>query len=241
VEKVLRIRCQSCHGRTPIEGANVSLLTRADLTAPSKLLPSTTVAARSLKRMVDALAPMPPVPLPASTLADITALRSWLQVGMPQSECSDEPNPSEDPYDAAAICTSGSFWPIDFDSGNWGMMPGRQCLQCHKQFFQNAPLFSVAGTLYPTAHEPDRCYGVPVATGAKVVITDANGVEHAPVPVVSGGNFGAILSGLALPYRAKIVVGGVERVMLTPQTNGDCNVCHSQAGTQGARGRIILP
>ena len=49
------------------------------------------------------------------------------------------------------------------------------------------------------------------------------------------------LSELALPYRAKVVVGGRERVMLTPQTNGDCNACHTQAGAEGAPGRIIVP
>jgi hypothetical protein len=191
--------------------------------------------------MTDEVAPMPPSPLPAPTPSEITALRSWLQIGTPQSECVEEPNPSQDPYAAPAVCTSGSFWPIDFDSGFWGMMPGRNCIECHRLYPQHAPLFSVAGTVYRTAHEPDRCYGIPVATGAKIVITDANGVEHPPVPVVSGGNFGVILSGLALPYRAKLVVGDAQRVMQTPQSNGDCNACHTQAGTQGARGRIILP
>lgn len=241
VEKVLRTNCQSCHGRTPVEGTNVSLLSYADLTALSKVVPTTTVAARSLKRMTDTLTPMPPAPLPALTNADITAVRAWLEIGMPHTNCEAEPNPSEDPYEAAPTCTSGGFWPADYESGTWGMMPGRKCLECHRLNSAQAPLLSIAGTVYPTAHEPDRCYGIPVSTGAKIIITDANGVEQPPVLVVSSGNFGAHIPGLALPYRAKIVVGNTERVMVTPQTDGDCNACHSQAGTQGARGRIILP
>ncbi len=74
-----------------------------------------------------------------------------------------------------------------------------------------------------------------------VIITDANGVEQPPIPVTGGGNFNARWTTLAMPYRAKVVVGDSERVMLTPQTSGDCNACHTQSGAQGARGRIILP
>ena len=74
-----------------------------------------------------------------------------------------------------------------------------------------------------------------------MVITDDKGKSLITITVASRGNFGMILSGLALPYRAKVVVGNHERVMLTPQTNGDCNACHTQAGSQGAQGRVIVP
>jgi mono/diheme cytochrome c family protein len=43
------------------------------------------------------------------------------------------------------------------------------------------------------------------------------------------------------PFTAKVVVGGKERVMVGPQTLGDCNACHTQNGLQGAPGRIIVP
>ena len=48
---------------------------------------------------------------------------------------------------------------------------------------------------------------------------------------------GAIL----FPMRAKVVRGDKERVMLTPQSTGDCNSCHKQAGTVAAPGRIVAP
>ena len=121
------------------------------------------------------------------------------------------------------------------------MNPGRACIKCHRQYPSFAPLFTIAGTVFPTAHEPDKCFGVPLATGARIIITDAQGQELTPIEVVSGGNFNAIIADLAMPYRAKVVVGDQERAMLTPQTNGDCNACHTQTGTQGARGRVIPP
>jgi hypothetical protein len=219
----------------------VSLLTHADLTAPSKSDATLTVAARSLKRMKDALTPMPPSPAVHATAEEIATLQDWIDAGAPRGECHYDPNdPNSNPYDAPAKCSSGSYWTAN-DTGSTWMMPGRACVTCHRQNINFAPQFSFAGTVFHTAHEPDKCYGVPIAAGAKIVITDANDQELPPIDVISGGNFGIIVPGVALPYRAKVVVGDSERVMLTPQMNGDCNACHSQNGAQGALGRIILP
>jgi hypothetical protein len=238
VQKLLSTRCQGCHSSTPSGGASVSLLTYADLTAPSKNEATITVAARSLQRMKDSLSPMPPAPASPATTAEIATLWGWLDQGLPVGKC--DSNPGSNPYDASPTCSSGGYWTA-YDSGTPWMNPGLPCIKCHRQNSNFAPVFTVAGTVFPTAHEPDKCFGVTATTGAQVIITDANGQELSPLPVVSGGNFGAILSGLALPYRAKVVVGESERVMLTPQTNGDCNLCHTQAGSQGALGRIIVP
>lgn len=238
VQKLLTTRCQSCHSRPPSAGASVSLLTYADLIAPSKNGSSLTVAARSLQRMKDSLAPMPPAPADLATGAELGALAAWLDAGLLPGRC--DPDPGSDPYAASPTCTSGGYWTA-LDSGTPWMNPGLPCLECHRQNPNHAPIFTVAGTVFQTAHEPDRCFGVPAATGAQVVITDANGQTLPPIDVVSGGNFGAILSGLSIPYRAKVVVGDTERSMLTPQTNGDCNACHTQMGAEGARGRIIVP
>jgi hypothetical protein len=238
VQNLLTTRCQSCHSRPPSAGASVSLLTYADLTAPSNSRSSLTVAARSLQRMKDSLAPMPPAPATLATGAELGALAAWLDAGLPPGRC--DPDPGSDPYAASPTCTSGGYWTA-LDSGTPWMNPGLPCLECHRQNPNHAPLFTVAGTVFPTAHEPDRCFGVPATTGASVVITDANGQTLPPIEVVSGGNFGAILNGLASPYRAKVVVGENERIMLSPQTNGDCNACHTQIGAEGARGRIIAP
>jgi hypothetical protein len=43
------------------------------------------------------------------------------------------------------------------------------------------------------------------------------------------------------PYTAKVVAGGKVREMVAPQTDGDCNKCHTEAGTSSAPGRIMAP
>ncbi len=241
VEALLRTRCQSCHAERPSAGASVPLMDHTDLTAPARSDASLTIAALALSRIKDPHAPMPPAPAGPLDSAEIVALEAWLQAGTPLQTCGHEPTePSTDPYDAAPTCSSGAYWE-GFDSGSRWMMPGVACIDCHRQYPNRAPRFNIAGTVFQTAHEPNKCFGVSAQTGAKIIITDAHGQELAPIPVTSGGNFGAIVSGLALPYRAKVVVGDEERVMLTPQTSGDCNACHTQAGSAGARGRIIIP
>jgi len=50
-----------------------------------------------------------------------------------------------------------------------------------------------------------------------------------------------LLGAVAMPYTAKVKYNGLERVMVASQTTGDCNSCHTQAGTKGAPGRILLP
>jgi hypothetical protein len=76
-------------------------------------------------------------------------------------------------------------------------------------------------------------------SGAVIVITDANGQEF-QLDVNSSGNFTSRES-IATPYKAKVVTALGERPMLTPQTDGDCNSCHTPEGEQAAPGRITLP
>ena len=59
--------------------------------------------------------------------------------------------------------------------------------------------------------------------------------------VNSAGNFYLQSATFAYPYQAKVVYQGRERVMVEPQKSGDCNDCHTQAGTQNAPGRIFPP
>ncbi len=75
--------------------------------------------------------------------------------------------------------------------------------------------------------------------GATVVITDANKMSYTLTPD-RVGSFSSNAS-LALPYQAKVVKAGNERIMMTPQTVGDCNSCHTPAGANMAPGRILLP
>lgn len=100
----------------------------------------------------------------------------------------------------------------------------------------------IGGTVYPTAHEPNDCNGVNGSTdGATVVITDSTGATFT-LSVNSVGNFYSQSSGnIVMPIQAKVVQGGKERAMATPQSTGDCNSCHTETGTSSAPGRIMLP
>ena len=65
-----------------------------------------------------------------------------------------------DPFSVAPACTSGKMWTGGTD-GSGSMQPGvYACINCHKSSGGEAPQFKIAGTLYPTAHEPDQCNGV---------------------------------------------------------------------------------
>ncbi len=112
------------------------------------------------------------------------------------------------------------------------MEPGFSCPTCH------GSKFTIAGTVYPTAHEPLGCDGVNV-TGASVTLTDAkkNKISLTPNGV---GNFYSSQS-VAMPFTAVISYNGKTVAMTTPQTTADCNSCHTQDGANGAPGRIVLP
>ena len=115
------------------------------------------------------------------------------------------------------------------------MHPGKPCISCHSA--TGGPSFVIAGTVYPTIHEPDDCNGS--GTGnLSVLIIDATGKTHT-MPVNAAGNFTRVTS-IPLPYRAMIVDGAKVREMKTPQTDGDCNGCHSEAGNH-APGRVMAP
>ena len=122
------------------------------------------------------------------------------------------------------------------------MYPGRPCIACH--VMKRGPAFSAAGTIFPSAHEPDDCNGVDgLFTGAAVVITDATGKVFTTGANVAGNfEFFSINDKITPPYHAKVLVAnGRERVMVTAQTSGDCNACHTVAGVMAAPGRIMLP
>jgi hypothetical protein len=132
-------------------------------------------------------------------------------------------------------CTSGSCWSGSGD-GSPLMEPGRACISCHAATGGDAPPFTIAGTVYPTAHEPDQCNG---AGGAQVVITDANG-NVVTLTANGAGNF-YYLGAIALPFQARVVDGNGVRAMSVPQSTGDCNSCHTAVGANGAPGRIMAP
>jgi hypothetical protein len=144
--------------------------------------------------------------------------------------------PSADPLAAAPTCTSGMTW----TKGNHGsaeMNPGLACIACHSTM--NGPDLTIAGTVYPTGHEPDLCFGADGASGVQVVITGADGQTITLTPVPSGDFH--LGTRLMMPFTAKVTYKGRERAMTAAQTSGDCNGCHTQSGANGAPGRITLP
>jgi hypothetical protein len=119
------------------------------------------------------------------------------------------------------------------------MDPGAGCMSggCHTF----SKVLSLAGTVYPTAHEPKNCKGVSVR-GMNIVITDAAG-STSKVAVNAAGNFYIRGGSIKAPYKVKVVdSAGKERPMVTPLKAGDgnCNSCHTQKG-DGAPGRILAP
>ncbi len=231
--------CRGCHSSPPLAGALTSLMTYEDLVAPMPGDPTTTVAQASLARMQDATAPMPPGGLLSA--AEVQAFADWVSAGTPAEDCATDgnlPDTPANPYDTPAVCTSGDMW-TSGDEGSPDMTPGRACIACHSDAGDDGPRFLFAGTIYPTAHEPDDCHGV---GGVEVEITDANGQVHT-VSARERGNFYASAGGqaLAMPITARVIQGNQVLPMLTPVDTGDCNTCHTQDGKEGAPGRIILP
>jgi hypothetical protein len=249
LQTMLAAKCATCH-----DGSSLSLVsTRAALLGPSKTA-GKNVAEASLARMQSAVRPMPP----AGKLPDtsIEILQKWITAAYPSGTCAPAPSPADagtdgatstavdagtatppDPYATALVCTSGDTTAQPGTGNGINMLPGRSCLNCH-----GAGDF--AGTVYPTAHEPTYCRGVDgtaSATAAKIVITGADNKVYGPYPVSAFGNFKIPVGSIPLPYRAKVVRGSKERVMLSPMTNTDCNDCHTVNGRFGAPGRIMMP
>jgi mono/diheme cytochrome c family protein len=223
VEAVLAARCWACHGETPMLGLP-SLTSVAAFMTPATTEPTQTTGAVALSRMQAAAQPMPPPPAARASAEEIAVVSTWIAAGMPGGT------------GCAPICTSGKTW----TGGNHEsplMNPGMACIACHTA--DEGPRLSLAGTVYPTIHEPDRCDGAGAASGAQVIITGADGQTLTLAPNAAG-NFYAEAS-VARPYRAKVVTAAGERAMTAEQTSGDCNGCHTEAGANGAPGRITLP
>jgi len=236
VQTLLVNRCDSCHGTTPSGGAPRSLVTYANLTSADPSSSAMTEAQVAVQRMQSTTSPMPPSPASPATSSE-----NWINSGYPSGACGgDAGTTPSDPLNAPPTCTSNTTWTRG-TNGSSSMEPGQACISCHAKSGGEAPTFVIAGTLYPTGHEPDNCNGVNGSTsGAKVVVTGNNGSTVTLTPN-SAGNFYSSTS-LPGPYQAKVVnSAGIERVMSSTASTGDCNSCHTQNGTNGAPGRITLP
>jgi hypothetical protein len=142
-----------------------------------------------------------------------------------------------------AVCSSNVKW-TELDKGSALMRPGGKCKACHEKN-KNAPIYDVSGTVYPTLHEPDDCNGVASKMSSMgvpdvaVVITDGADRTLPPIPVNSAGNF--YLPAAIPPYSVKVIVKGKENKMAMKAPHGDCNACHTQAGTTTVMGGPVAP
>jgi len=246
VQSLLESHCGSCHSSSPPASVPVSLVTYDDLMAPAPSDASLRVIDVSLARMQSTTERMPPAPAPPLAQVDLAFIEQWVQEGAP-ANCDTKPEPGI--YDTPSVCTSDSYWTHGNDESP-KMHPGHACIACHsgstgddeEEEEEEGPRFSLAGTVYPTAHEPNDCNGVDGDGDTQVVIVDANG-KTLKLNVNSAGNFfyEKEAGTLALPYTAKVVRDGQERVMATPQQDGDCNGCHTEDGDNDAPARIMAP
>lgn len=234
VQQVIENQCIACHLGTTSAPA---LLTYEDLVKPSPADAKKSVAQRCVDRMNDATSPMPPAPAAPSSAADIQTITRWIAAGLPRGETCGDPNAADagaNPFATPTVCSSARYW-RDAEEGSSRMKPGNACIACHT--LRGKKRFTIAGTVYPTAHEPNDCEGV--AGGAIVEVTGSDG-RVASLTVNAAGNFSSE-SAVAAPFRVKVKSGGKERVMVGALTSGDCNSCHTVAGANGAPGRIVAP
>lgn len=241
VQAVLENRCITCH--TGVDPGVPRLLTFSDLAAKSNVDPTKTLAQVSLERMRSATLPMPPKPAEPADLDEISVFEEWIAGGTKKGEACTEPQnldggtPTIDGGAGDGGCTSNTFW-AQGNEGDPLMNPGQVCQGCHQ--VSGGPAFSAAGTVYPTLTEPNNCNGVGgQGTNLTVIITDAQNREIR-IPVNAAGNF-YTRTRIRAPFRARITDGVKTRTMMTAQTAGDCNRCHSSIGMNGAPGRILAP
>jgi hypothetical protein len=118
------------------------------------------------------------------------------------------------------------------------MSSGLACLGCHQS--GQARVLVAAGTVYSSPHEADNCRGVNSQSDPlEVSLTDAHGTT-ATLSVNRAGNF-FTTEPLVPPLQVELKRDTQTRRMLTPAPSGNCNGCHTSAGTRGAPGRILAP
>jgi hypothetical protein len=245
VQAVLENRCIACH-----DGSRaVPMLTYGDLLKKSSVDPAKTIAELALIRMQSTTIPMPPPPAVGPEPDEIAIFDAWAKAGFPKETkaCTDPPPDggaadagpllsadAGDAGDAGPLCASGVLW-NQANAPSPLMNPGLACNACHQ--ISGGPNLRVAGTVYTALNERDLCYGKP---NLVVRVTAADGKVF-DLPVNNAGNFFLDKMNPKAPYKAMVVDGQKTRAMQGSVTSGDCNSCHTQAGRNGAPGRIAAP
>jgi hypothetical protein len=88
VQKLLKDKCQTCHSNPTTGAAPMPLVTLADFSAASKLMPTQKVSARVTARINDTKTPMPPAGRDPLTAAEKTALEAFISGGLKASTAS---------------------------------------------------------------------------------------------------------------------------------------------------------
>jgi cytochrome c553 len=148
-----------------------------------------------------------------------------------------------DAYDDPPQCTSALTWDEGLAPAP-EMHPGRTCVRCHADENSatgegDAPIFGIAGTIFPTHHEPDDCLATS-AMGATITIVDSTGARF-DLTANASGNFYLDEPTFVPPYRVRVDFDGRFAIMRGAQSDPDCNSCHTQDGAHAAPGRIVLP
>jgi hypothetical protein len=240
VTTLLQRYCVGCHSSPPVGGAPQAMLTYADLDALATLDPSKSVASYSVTLMQSGV--MPPQPAAAPSAVEQASFSAWVSAGLPKQGCTtavDAGVVAMNPYDTPLKCTSGTVWTRG-DQGSSSMHPGDTCIACHSMG-GDGPSYAIAGTVFPSAHEPTDCNGTGTSSSGalSVKITEATGTVHT-LPVNSVGNF-YYRGSLATPYSAEVVAGAAVRVMTHTQVSGDCNGCHTETGASNSPGATSAP
>ncbi len=233
VRAVLEDACLPCHGSPTTSDAPMPLTQRSHFLVRDRH--GQTVGGLTAALLHDAKEPMPPLSEPPASATQIATLEGWIRAGMPPGTCGAIP-----PGPAATTCASGQRW-TDGDLGSAEMLPGLPCRECHQRDAAALAYF-FAGTVFPAFHEADNCVSPPPADARIEILDLAGNVTMTLLPGRSG-NFtsSATAPGVAVPYRARLVAGGLTRSMVTMQDSGDCNACHTEQGMKDAPGRLVWP
>lgn len=174
---------------------------------------------------------------------DMTMLRPMLSLSLfiglsglaGLAGCGDEVNLDAVP-EAKASCEAPT---ADATREGGTMLPGRNCISCHKTGGQAAEyVWTAAGTVFSK-----RSVGAACNTGGAadvlVEIIDMTDKVLARSTTNSAGNFyfnSSQFSAGNTPVRARVTKGAVTRTMLSPvSVTGGCAVCHQPGGAAGDR------
>lgn len=153
---------------------------------------------------------------------------------LPLAACTTGGTDTSDTSSEAGACVSGQTW-TGGNEESPKMNPGEACVACHTDEGEG-PIYAIAGTVFTAYDEPDDCNG---SDGAIVRITDADGTAFEATANAAGNFFLGAGEGVVMPYTAEVEwPSGTIAAMGAEQSDGDCNTCHSVAGSGGAPGRI---